>query len=172
MGEAVGIGKAGGAMHKSTAKKSATASTAAFTDPDSLVRFADSLKLRSLAPSTQEEYLRFVRKLAVRVKRDPAELDEAQVREHLLHLKACKYSPSTVRTAAAAMMAFYGLHLDRDWQLFELVRARSVVTLPTVLTRAEVARLFTAVREPRFRMVLRLIYACSPRPVFSRTMGT
>ena len=163
LGEAVGVGKASGAMSKSTTKKSAAATTAAFSDPDSLVRFADSLKLRSLAASTQEEYLRFVRKLAVRVKRDPAELDEAQVREHLLHLKACKYSPSTIRTAAAAMTAFYGLHLGHDWKLFDLVRAPSVVKLPAVLTREEVARLFAAVREPRFRMVLRLIYACGLR---------
>ena len=34
---------------------------------------------------------------------DAAELGEAQVREHLLHLKdACGHSPSTIRTATAA----------------------------------------------------------------------
>ena len=35
-------------------------------DPESLVRFAELLKLRSLALTTQEEYLRYVRKLAAR----------------------------------------------------------------------------------------------------------
>ena len=35
--------------------------------------------------------------------------------------------------------------------------------LPAVLTREEIARLFTTVREPRFQMVLRLIYACGLR---------
>ena len=168
MGEASGIGKAGGAMqNKSTAKKSAAATTAAFSDPDSLVRFADLLKLRSLAASTQGEYLRYVRKLAARVKCDPAELDEAQLREHLLHLKDGKdghgYSGSSMRTAVAAFTAFYNLHLGRDWKLFRLVRSPSPQTLPTVLTRAEVSRLFRVIREPRFRMVLRLIYACGLR---------
>lgn len=165
MGEASGIGKAGGAMsNKSTAKKSAAASTAAFSDPDSLVRFADLLKLRSLAASTQAEYLRYVRKLAARVGRDPAELDEAQVRAHLLHLKeAHHYSPSSMRTAVAAMRAFYGLHLGRDWKLFDLVRSPSAQTLPAVLTRAEVTRLFSVIREERFRVILRLIYACGLR---------
>ena len=33
-------------------------------DSETLVRFAELLKLRGLAPATQEEYLRFVRKLA------------------------------------------------------------------------------------------------------------
>lgn len=149
---------------KSTAKEATAVSAAFASDPDSLVRFADLLKLRSLSPSTQEEYVRLVRKLGQRKRCDPAVLDEAQVREHLLHLKdACGLSASTIRTAAAAFTAFYRLEVGRDWRLFDLVRARSAVKLPQVLTREEVARLFSVIREPRFRMVLRLIYACGLR---------
>jgi site-specific recombinase XerD len=148
--------------HKSTAK--GCAAQAALADPESLVRFADLLKLRSLAPSTQAEYLRYVRKLAARVGRDPCDLDEAQVRAHLLHLKdAHAYSPSSMRTAVAAMRAYYGLHLGHDWKLFDLVRSPDRQTLPQVLTRAEVARLFATIREERFRVILRFIYACGLR---------
>ena len=150
--------------HKSTKKDAAKV---AFNDSDSLLRFAETLKLRSLAGTTQEEYMRYVRKLAARVKRDPAELDEAQLRAHLLHLKEGKdghgYSASSMRTAVAAFTAFYNLHHGRDWKLFGLVRSPSPQTLPTVLTRAEVARLFTVIREERFRVILRLIYACGLR---------
>jgi site-specific recombinase XerD len=150
--------------HKSTKKDAAKV---AFHDPESLLRFAETLQLRSLAASTREEYLRYVRKLAARVQRDPAELDEAQLRAHLLHLKDGQnghaYSASSMRTAVAAFTAFYHLHLGRDWKLFRLVRSPSPQTLPAVLTRAEVARLFGVIREPRFRAVLRLIYACGLR---------
>ena len=150
--------------HKSTKKDAAKV---AFNDSDSLLRFAETLKLRSLAVSTQEEYLRYVRKLGERVKRDPAELEETQLRAHLLHLKDGKdghgYSASSMRTAAAAFTAFYNVHLGRDWKLFRLVRSPSPQTLPTVLTRAEVIRLFGVIREERFRMILRLIYACGLR---------
>jgi site-specific recombinase XerD len=150
--------------NKSTKKKAKAVSPVFASDPDSLVRFADLLKLRSLALTTQEEYLRYVRKLAARKKCDPAVLDEAQVREHLLYLRdTCGFSPSTIRTAAAAFTAFYRLHLGRDWRLFDLVRSPSTLKLPEVLTRAEVARLFSVIREHRFRMVLRLIYACGLR---------
>lgn len=122
------------------------------------------MKLRSLAEATQEEYLRFVRKLATRHGDDPSGLDEAQVRAHLLRLKdEHQYSPSSMRTAVAVMRAYYGLHLGRDWKLFDLVRSPSAQKLPTVLTRAEVARLFATVREPRFRTLFRLIYACGLR---------
>jgi len=148
--------------HKTTAR--GRAATATLVDHDSVARFVELLKLRSLAASTQAEYLRYVRKLAARVKRDPAELDEAQVRAHLLHLKdAHAYSPSSMRTAVAAMRAYYGLHLGRDWKLFDLVRSPDRQTLPQVLTRAEVARFFGAIREERFAVILRFIYACGLR---------
>jgi site-specific recombinase XerD len=147
---------------KSTARGRATAATP--VDHDSVARFVELLKLRSLAASTQEAYLRYVRKLAARMKRDPAELDEAQVRAHLLHLKeAHAYSPSSMRTAVAAMRAFYGLHLGRDWKLFDLVRSPDRKTLPQVLTRAEIVKFFAAIREERFAVVLRFIYACGLR---------
>jgi site-specific recombinase XerD len=133
-------------------------------DGESVARFAETMRLRSLAPATQAEYLRFVRKLAVRHGGDPSQLEEAQVRAHLLRLKdEHHYSPSSLRTAVAAMRAYYGRHLGRDWKLFDLVRAPSAQKLPVVLTRAEVARLFATVREPRFKTLFRLIYACGLR---------
>jgi integrase/recombinase XerD len=155
---------------KTTGKDSAHASTLRggkkihVPDCESLVRFAETMKLRSLAEATRDEYLRFVRKLAARHGGDPATLDEAAVRAHLLRLKdEHHYSPSSMRTAVAAMRAYYGLHLGRDWKLFDLVRSPSAQKLPVVLTRAEVARLFATVREPRFRTLFRLIYACGLR---------
>jgi integrase/recombinase XerD len=68
-----------------------------------------------------------------------------------------------MRSAVAALSGYYVLHLGRDWKLFDLVRSPSAMKLPQVLTRAEVARLFGVIRELRFRMVLRLMYACGLR---------
>ncbi|MBA4136211.1 MAG: integrase [Opitutus sp.] len=157
-------------ISKTTGKESTHGSTRRGTrkshvpDGESLVRFQETMRLRSLADATREEYLRFVRKLAARHGGDPSALDEAAVRAHLLRLKdAHHYSPSSMRTAVAAMRAFYGLHLGRDWKLFDLVRSPSAQKLPTVLTREEVARLFATVRVPRFRTLFRLIYACGLR---------
>lgn len=158
-------------ISKSTRKASTHASTrkggaraVRVPDGEALVRFAETLKLRSLAQATQDEYLRFVRKLAAQHGGDPSALDEAQVRAHLLRLKEERhYSPSSMRTAVSAMRAFYGLHLGRDWKLFDLVRSPSAKTLPLVLTREEVARFFSVLREPRFKTVFRLIYACGLR---------
>jgi hypothetical protein len=68
--------------------------------------------------------MKVLRRLAGRVGGDPAGLDEAEVRAHVLHLKEQRaYSPSSIRTAVAALRAYYGLHLGRDWKLFDLVRS-------------------------------------------------
>jgi hypothetical protein len=100
--------------HKSTARK--RADKVVLVDPESLVRFAELLKLRSLAGSTQVGYLRVLRRLCARAGGDIAGLDEAQVRAHVLHLKEHRaYSPSSIRTAVAALRAYYGLHLGREW---------------------------------------------------------
>lgn len=115
-------------VSKTTGKDSTHASTLRGAkkkpapDCESLARFAETMRLRSLARCTQEEYLRFVRKLAARHGGDPAGLGEPAVRAHLLRLKdEHHYSPSSMRTAVAAMRAYYGLHLGRDWKLFDLV---------------------------------------------------
>lgn len=150
-------------FHKTTKKRGVVNATIS-TDPESLMRFAELLKLRSLAFTTQSEYLRYVRKLASRTKRDPATLTEEEVRAHLLHLKTRqRYSPSSMRSAVAALTAFYNLHLGYEWKLFGLVRSPSAQTLPAVLTREQVRALFAAVREERFRVFLRLVYACGLR---------
>lgn len=77
-------------ISKTTGKESAHASTKRggsklpAPDCESVARFAETSRLRALASTTQAEYLRCVRKLATRHGGDPAALDEAAVRAHLL----------------------------------------------------------------------------------------
>lgn len=131
---------------------------------ESLVQFAGTLQLRDLAISTQAEYRRYLRRMSEQVGRDPATLDESQVRAYILRIKGLeRYAPRTLRAMVAALRAFYGDHLGHQWTLFDLVRARDTVKLPVVLTREEVARLFTVIHVERFRTILRLIYACGLR---------
>lgn len=150
-------------INKTTRKRAGSAEPASY-EYDSLRRLDEALTLRSLAPTTIEEYRRYVRKLASRVQRDPAGLEEHELREYLLRLKTHQhYSPSAMRSACAAMRFYYGQVLGRDWKLFDLVRSPDRQKLPQVLSREEVARLFAVLREARFRVILRLIYACGLR---------
>lgn len=133
-------------------------------DYDSIQRLTELLTLRSLAPRSSEQYLSNVRKLATWCGGDPAGLSEARVREYLLYLKSTRqFSPSSMRTACAALSFYYRHGQGRDWKLFDLVSSRDRKKLPQVLTREEIARLFAVLKEERFRMILRLIYGCGLR---------
>jgi len=64
-----------------------------------------------------------------------------------------------MKLARCALRAFFRdcLHVA-DWTVFEEVRIAPPQTLPLVLTREQVAALLGALREPRYRAVLTLIY--------------
>ena len=129
-----------------------------------VTRYLEHLQLQGKAGRTLEAYLSYVVAIGRRFGRDPVDLSEEQVREHILHLKeARRYAASSLRLAAAALQSYYNDFLTRNWRLFSLVRAREPQRLPQVLSREEVARVLGVVRESRFRTILELIYACGLR---------
>jgi len=131
---------------------------------ESVQRFDEYLRLRGLASTSHRVYLHFVYKLANHAGKDPQLLAESDVRAFLLHLKECeRFAAGTLRLSNAALRSFYNGHLERGWRIFELVRFVDPKRLPVVLTREEVQRLLSAMREPRFRVALELIYACGLR---------
>ncbi|MEO6625089.1 MAG: site-specific integrase [Burkholderiaceae bacterium] len=130
----------------------------------SIARLQEALKLRSLAERSQEAYLSYVIKFAQYLKRDPASAEEAEARGYLVYLRDKRsYSPSSMRSATAALRFFFQFVCERPWKLWDLVRSPSAKTLPAVLTREQVARLISEVREDRFKVILTLIYGCGLR---------
>ncbi len=131
---------------------------------ESVQRFDEYLRLRGMAQTSHRVYLHFVYKLANHGGRDPGLLAEGDVRAFLLYLKETeRFAAGTMRLCNAALLSFYNGHLERGWRLFELARFVAPKRLPVVLTRDEVRRLLSAVREPRFRVALELIYTCGLR---------
>jgi integrase len=69
-----------------------------------------------------------------------------------------------MKAAKYALLAFYLDWLKvTGWTVFREVRIAEPDVLPLVLARSEVAALLDAVREPRFRTCLRLMYHCGLR---------
>ena len=165
MGTGLARGKwfGGGVAGRGRAGSGSMKTPPAFGHP-SLQQYDEHLALRSVSQRTREEYGRFLRVLARHAGRDPAALTEAEARAYLLYLKEQKhYAPGSMRIAAAALRMFYNAMLQRGWRLFDLVRSPDRQKLPTVLTREQVAKLLGVLTQPRFRVLLTLIYACGLR---------
>ncbi len=69
-----------------------------------------------------------------------------------------------MKAAKFALRCFYRDCLQvSGWTVFEEVRIAEPQVLPLVLSRQEVQAVLAAVREPRFRAALRLMYHCGLR---------
>ena len=131
----------------------------------SITQFQQLVELKDYRKPTKKEYVRYVRKLAEHFQCDPATLTENQLREYFLFLRQHKhYSRSPMKIAKYALLCFYVECLKvTDWTVFREVRIAEPQVLPMVLSRAEVQAVLGAVREPRFRTCLRLMYHCGLR---------
>ena len=130
-----------------------------------IAKFTAVVELKDFRPKTKKEYVRYLCKLAEHFQCDPATLTQDQVREYFLFLRQHKhYGGSAMTVARASLHCFFQNCLNHaDWTVFKELAIRRVEPLPVVLSREEVARVLGAVREPRFRACLRLIYHCGLR---------
>lgn len=131
-----------------------------------LAKFQQFVELKDYRPRTKETYFHYVRKLAEHLQCDPSTLSQDQLREYFLFLRQHKkFGGSSMHLARASLRSFFRecLKSGADWTVFEEVQVRRPEPLPFVLSREEVAAVLNAVREPRFRACLRLIYHCGLR---------
>jgi site-specific recombinase XerD len=122
------------------------------------------LLLRGLAAVTRAEYLRCARQLAAHYRRSPAELAADDLRQYLLHLaRELHYSPAHLKMHVAALKFLYTVTLNRP----ELVARIPYPKVPRVLldipSPGEVAKVLSALRSPKYRMLLLCAYGAGLR---------
>ena len=127
-------------------------------------RMTEDLQLRGYANRTIEAYVLAVSQLATFYGIAPDQLTEAQLRDYLLHLtNVRKVAASSFTQALCGIKFFYAQTLGRHWPVLDLARPKREQRLPVVLSQQEVRRVLAAVRTPRYRVCLTLIYACGLR---------
>ena len=131
----------------------------------SIQKFQQFVELKDYRPPTKKEYVRYVRKCAEHFHCDPLTLSQGQLRAYFLFLRQDKkYSRSPMKAAKFALRSFFvDCHGRTGWTVFAEVRIAEPLVLPVVLSRPEVAAVLGAVREPRLRVCLELIYHCGLR---------
>ena len=123
-------------------------------------RMLSAMIQRGFALRTRESYVEAVARLAKYYWRDPATLSATEVQEYLLYLRQERQlSFSTVNQAASASRFLYEAVLGQERAHFLIPQAKTPLKLPQVLARAELAALFAACHQLRYRTLLRTIYA-------------
>ena len=116
-----------------------------------------ALVVRGLSPRTQEAYLAAVRGLAKYYHQRPDTLSEQQIQAYVRSLIEQRHlAPSSVRVAGMGLRFFYTHTVQRPFSNLPLPKRAK--TLPTVLSREEVARILASTTTLRERALLMATY--------------
>lgn len=127
-------------------------------------KMIECLQLRGLSERTQEAYTRAVRQLAEHYHKSPDLITEEELRQYFLHIINVKhYSRNTTTIALCGIRFFFEQTLNRNWNLFNIVRPAPEHKLPVILSLEEVREILNRVRLRRYRVCLSTIYACGLR---------
>jgi site-specific recombinase XerD len=124
----------------------------------------EDMQLRSLSKTTQDAYVRAVKRLAEHYGKSPEQINEEELRQYFLYLKhSQRVSDSSFKVALYGIKFFYRYTLRREWPTLNLVRPTSVKKMPVVLSIGEVQQILGRLRRRRYRVCLSTIYSCGLR---------
>lgn len=126
-------------------------------------RMLEDMRLRKLAPHTQDGYIRSVRRLAAYLRRAPDTATVEELRNFQLHLVDQGTSPITLNATITGLKFFFDVTLDRAELMAKMKPVFVPHTLPVVLSREEVAALLAAVRNLKHQTALSIAYGAGLR---------
>jgi integrase/recombinase XerD len=122
-------------------------------------RMIEDMRVRGLAPSTQQAYLRAVRELAAYYHRSPDTLSTREIQRYLLMLHEERgLTYGTCNTIVQGLRFFYGTTLGRSAMHFVIPLAKTPTTLPAILSRHDIQALFAAAESLRDQTLLKVTY--------------
>jgi site-specific recombinase XerD len=123
-----------------------------------------ALALNGKAGRTQEAYSRALRMLCEFYGKSPEQISEAELEAYFLRRRNVdRWSANTLRICYCGIRFYFVQVLQRNWVLFNILRAKSESRLPAVLSREEVRALLACVRTAHNRAYLSTVYACGLR---------
>jgi integrase/recombinase XerD len=123
----------------------------------------DDMRMRKLAPKTQNHYLRAVRRFAEYLGRKPDTATVEDLRRYQLHLVDAGTSPISLNAAISGLKFFCEVTLRQPELMAGMQAVRVPRTLPVVLSREEVARLIEAAGNLKHQTALALAYGTGLR---------
>ena len=128
-----------------------------------LSSFTKRISISYSSSSTIHTYRRAVRDVSLFHRCLPGELEIDQIMDYLHHLKDKDLSWAKIKLDSAGIRYFFR-EMIRDEELASSIPyPKEEKSLPMILSRKELARLFSAARNPKHRVILRLIYGSGLR---------
>ena len=126
-------------------------------------RMIEDMTIRQLKPTTQHNYIRFVKEFSIFFGRSPDKAAFEDVRRYQLHLTSRSVSPGSINGAMAALKFFFRITVQRFDIANHIQLVRQPRRLPVVLSPEEVTRLLEAARGPKYKAALAVAYGAGLR---------
>ena len=118
------------------------------------------LELKNYSARTRQCYLACMRSFTLHFGKSPAEMADDEIRQYLYYLiKEKKASQSVINQSYSALKFFYETTLQRQWNTLRIPRVKTRKRLPVVLSKQEVASLFSATTNLKHKAILVTIYS-------------
>jgi site-specific recombinase XerD len=118
------------------------------------------LQIRGYSRSTQQCYLARMKAMVRFFMRPPDELTLEDIHSYQLHLtRDRKVCWSSFNQSVGAIRFFYGVTLNKDWDIQRIPYQKTGRKLPVVLSGEEVSKLFQVVTNLKHRSILMTAYA-------------
>ena len=126
-------------------------------------RMIDDMRMRNFSPSTQRNYIRYVRDFAAYLQRSPGQASAEELRQYLLHLTDNGGSRTSYNACLPALKFFFQTTLDRPEVVRKLRTLPAPQRLPKVLSRDEVRRLLEATTSLKYKAAFSIAYGAGLR---------
>jgi integrase/recombinase XerD len=127
-------------------------------------RFLEEMQRRNYSPRTVQTYLQHIIRFSRHFNRSPELLGPEEVRLYQLYLLQQQHASWCVFNQAVCALRFlYRYTLPASFDVAMIPYGKRPKTLPDVLSRAEVALLFSLVANLLDRLILQTTYACGLR---------
>jgi site-specific recombinase XerD len=118
------------------------------------------LELKNYSARTRQCYLACMRSFTLHFGKSPTEMADDEIRQYLYYLmKEKKASQSVINQSYSALKFFYETTLQRQWNRLRIPRVKTRKRLPVVLSKQEVASLFSATTNLKHKAILVTIYS-------------
>lgn len=127
-------------------------------------RMIEDMRIRNLAPSTQQIYVDCVAKYAQHFSQSPDELGRDHIREYMRYLvQETECSTSYQSQVASALRFLYHTTLRVEWPIQHIPRPKMAKRLPVVLSRTEIVRFLGAIDNLKHRVIFMIAYSAGLR---------
>jgi len=126
---------------------------------EELERLRKRVHVSNLSESMGRTYCRSVRDLCLYTGLLPVELELDEIIDYLLFLNEKGLSWAKIKLDVAALRYYYREMFDNEALASKIPYPKEEKSLPTILSREELVQLFKSCKNPKHRVILRLVYS-------------